>query len=69
MFQQMRMITFVALITASLCILLVFAIATVGLSRANSAVESEQELQLMAQQLKDQADNMQKEFNKAMSIC
>ena len=39
--SKWRMITFVALITASLCILLVFAIATVGLSRANSAVESE----------------------------
>lgn len=66
--SKWRMVTFVALITFfSLVSVLLVAIAAVGLSRANSAAESNQELQLMAQQLNERVDDMQKEINKAMA--
>ena len=66
--SKWRMVTFVALITFfSLVSLLLVAIAAVGLSRANSAAESNQELQLMVQQLEERADDMQKEINKTMA--
>lgn len=66
--RKWKIIIFAVLIVVfSISLLLVFAIATAGLSHASNAADSEQELQIMAQQLKEQADDMQAEINTAMA--